>query len=893
MKKPFLVLLGLTLGAGMLALAQGVSFKLESFTLPNGLQVVLHKDSSLPTAAVNLYFKVGSKDEPAKRSGFAHLFEHLMFMGTVAAPNFDKIMEAEGGTNNAQTWTDWTRYFSSGPASSLPTLLWLEADRLANLGRNIDQKKLDLQRNVVLNEMRQNVLDTPYGQAEDQLVKWLYPQNHPYHNPVIGSEEDLKAATVDDVKRFFAQYYVPNNATMTVVGDFDPKATKASIEKLFKAVPRGNEIPRNPVPTVQISRPKRVVYTDDVPTPRVIMAWHSDKFGTTADADLDLTARLLTNGLSSYLYEALVNQGLADEVSAFQNSQVLGSYFQLEATAAEEVSSSKLEAAMDAALKAFLKKPVAAAELGSQVVKLETERLNALQGVDAKAMALNDNLFYFGNANAFETNLNRYRQATPTRVFKTAQSTLDFNKRVILTVLPSPKRGDAETVIERPVSSSASAITLPSAVQFTLAGGAKLVYFQRDLPLTAVTALVNGGSSRDTIANSGQASLMAEMLTRGAGQRKAQNFEDALTALGASLGASAGWENTTVNLSVLTKNLEPALGLFADALKSARLEPSEFKTAQAGQLAGLKGRNNDLTDVARQVALREFWGASHPLGHPIDGLSSSAKNLTLLSLKSLYAQQFNASNTTIYAASSQSPVLFKTKLEAALKGWVIGTPLPAVNYPTPANNSKQRVVIVDRPGSSQTAVRFLFAAPSSQDTNTNRLESILQVLGGSFTSRLNQNLREDKGYTYGAGAGLVSSQNFAYVRASAAVEQSVTGVALKEFLLEFKRLQTADFTPEEAKRAAATRQNDTLSALGTIDGLLATAIDRASRGSSLAGLGSDLTALAGFDAKALNDLAPSALKLENSVLVLVGDKAKIMPQLEGLGLPAPETVIFE
>jgi zinc protease len=893
MRKPVLVLACLSAVAIGLALAQTVNLKIETYVLSNGMRVILHQDRSLPKAAVNLYFRVGSKDEPARRSGFAHLFEHLMFMGTQSAPNFDNIMEAEGGENNAATWSDWTKYYSSGPASSLPTLLWLEADRLANLGRNIDQKKLDLQRNVVLNELRQGVTDTPYGEAENEVVKWLYPSNHPYHTPVIGSEEDLRAATVEDVKRFFSTYYGPNNAIMTVAGDFDVAVVKAQIKSQFERIPRGNDVQRKPVPEpVIIEEARRATYADRVDAPRVIMAWHSPKATTNGDAEMDVAAQILAGGVSSRLYGALVDEGLASEVSAYQVPQVLGSYFQIEATAAEGVTASKLESVMDEALKDFQSKGVTNAELKRQIILIEKARLEALQTVDAKADALSENQFYYGEANAFEKNLARYRKITASSLQSTVKTVLNPKARVILTVVPSAKRGDDELLLERPASSPISAVQLPNPNEFTLASGAKLVYFQRDLPLTRVAAIIAGGTSQEVVANSGRTAVMTQLLTRGAGTRSAQAFQNALDDLGATLEAGQDWDNTQVSLSVLTKNLGPALNLFGDALSKPRFDAADFKTVQNETLAALKERNNDLADVARQVALREFWGANHPVGHPIAGLSSGVKSLTLETIKRAHTEQFVSSNVTIYAAGSLAPTAFKTQLEGALKGLKKGKALEPVIYGPPAT-LRQRVVIVDRPGSSQTAVRFLMPAPNSSDANTNRLESVMQILGGSFTSRLNQNLREDKGYTYGAGASLVANRNFGYIRASASVEQSVTGAALKEFLGEFARLKQGDFTADEAKRASGTRLNGIIANLSSLEGLLATAVDQRSRGSSLSGLSQSINQFSNFDASALNQLAPNALPLEQSVLVLVGDKAKILPQLEGLGLPTIEEVKFE
>ena len=310
--------------------APAQELKIEKYTLPNGMTVILHEDHSAPIACVNIWFRVGSKDEADRRSGFAHLFEHLMFMGTERVPTgqFDKIMEGGGGQNNASTAEDRTNYFESGPASLLPTLLWLEADRLEDLGRTMTQKKLDLQREVVRNERRQNTENTPYGRAFEALNGLMYPAGHPYHTSVIGSHEDLEAASVKDVQDFFSTYYVPNNASMVIAGDFDPKEIKALIGKLFGTLPRRNDVPRKSVPAASFNGVRRMTMVDKVQASRTIMCWPSPAAYQPGDNELTLAGSILTNGVSSRLYKRLVvDEKLATDVSANQNSLLLGSTF--------------------------------------------------------------------------------------------------------------------------------------------------------------------------------------------------------------------------------------------------------------------------------------------------------------------------------------------------------------------------------------------------------------------------------------------------------------------------------------------------------------------------------------------------------------------------------------
>lgn len=875
------------------AFAQKLNVVTEKYILQNGLTVILHVDHSLPTAAVNLWFRVGSKDEPAMRSGFAHLFEHLMFMGTKAAANFDKIMEAGGGSNNASTNADYTNYYSSGPSAQLPTLLWLEADRMANLGKNIDQKKLDLQRNVVLNEMRQNVLETPYAQAEDALTKYLYPSNHPYFNPVIGTEEDLNAATVADVKRFFNTYYVPNNASMVVAGDFDPKKIKPLISSLFKTIPRASDIMRKPVPEAKLLSVKRATFADNVSAPKVIMAWHSPRLYGNNDAETDLLAQVLGMGYSSRLYQNLVVSGLADDVSVSNVSQALGGVFTIEAIPASGITPGKLEAAIDKNLKEFLKKGLTAASLVPYVRALETGKLEGLQDLAAKADALNNYQFYLGNPNSFAFDLERYRKVTPKSLLARAKQVFNFNARVVINVLPAASRNSAEVIVPRPQDTAIAAFKTPTMTEFSLSSGVKVNYWQRaNLPLMYVSTLFRGGADRENQNNAGRSSIMTQLLGLGAGKRNAQAFEQALGGIGASFTASSDLQFSSVNLSVASANLKAALELYGDALLRPSLKVSNFKEIQRARLSELAAEKDDIDTVARKVALREYFGRDHPTANSLNGNISSVSRMQLGDVIAEYKAVAQPHNALVFAAGSLKPSDFKTALEAALKGWKnISKPLEALNYPQPANQI-QRVVIVDRPGSSQTAIRFIFPAPLAGDPSSNQLASLNVLLGDTFTSRLMQNLREDKGYTYGVYSSLNQNQKSAYLRVATDVEEGVTGASLREFLNEFKRLSPGDITPEEANKTAAVRRFNTIASLGTLEGLIGTAKDLFVQGKTFASLGTTLDELSKFDAANLNTLAPNMLPLEKSLLVLVGDKNLILVQLEGLGLPQPEDAKF-
>jgi predicted Zn-dependent peptidase len=447
---PFaLALLGAALASRAASADVKVDVPFTRTTLPNGLTVILHEDHTLPTVAVNTIVKVGSRFEEKGRTGFAHLFEHLMFMGTTRVPTkmFDAWMETEGGMNNAWTSEDRTDYYDLGPSHSLPLLLWLEADRFSSLGKEMTKEKLDAQRDVVRNERRQTHENRPYGKAELRLPELLYPAGHPYHHPVIGSHEDLQAATVDDVKAFFGRWYVPGNCSLVVAGDFDPAKAKTEIERLFGSIP-ATEVPKVEAPApVKLTAAVRETMVDDVKLPKIIMAWHSPARFAAGDAELDLAAAVLQEGKASRLYKAMIyDHPLAQEVRAQQQSQDLSSVFTIEAIAQPGVSLDKVEAAIDAEVARLAASGPTPEEVRRAQNQLETSFVARLQSVAERASQLNVYQMAVGDPGYAEKDLARYRAATPAKVQAAVKAALDPNARVILRIVPkeAPPEGDAK-----------------------------------------------------------------------------------------------------------------------------------------------------------------------------------------------------------------------------------------------------------------------------------------------------------------------------------------------------------------------------------------------------------------------------------------------------------------
>jgi predicted Zn-dependent peptidase len=414
----------------------------EKYELPNGLTVVLHQDHHQPTVVVNVLVKVGSRHEEVKRTGFAHLFEHLMFMGTDRVPTgqFDQLMEAEGGWNNAWTSNDRTNYYEVAPSNALPLLLWLEADRLSALGTTMTLEKLEAQRKVVRNERRQTSENEPYGKVELRLPELLYPKGHPYHHPVIGSHEDLEAAQVADVRSFFEQFYVPKNMTLVLAGDFEPVAAKALVAKYFGALPSREPPKRDAPPPVTLPGEIRDTIEDNVELGKVIVAWHSPAHFAPGDAELDLAAATLERGKASRLYKALVyDRPLAQSVSAYQASQDLGSYFAVEAIARPGVALADLEKAMLAEVDRLVAGGVTQAELDRAKNQYETSFVARLQSLQSRASSLATYESSLGEPDSAQRDLDRYLAATPATVHAAVEKALGVPGRVVIHVVPATR----------------------------------------------------------------------------------------------------------------------------------------------------------------------------------------------------------------------------------------------------------------------------------------------------------------------------------------------------------------------------------------------------------------------------------------------------------------------
>jgi zinc protease len=861
------------------------------FRLHNGLTVVFHEDRRLPLVSVNLWYGVGSKDERPGRTGFAHLFEHLMFMGThrVAEGRFDQLMEAEGGSNNATTSEDRTNYFATGPSHILRTLLWLEADRLESLGRAMTQSKLDLQRDVVRNERRQSYENQPYARAWLVLPELLWPKDHPYAHAVIGSHADLEAATVADVQDFFATHYVPSNASLVVAGDFDRAGVEDYVRGLFGTIPdRPRPAPPAP-PPARLGTLVHHVQEDDVPAPRVILAWITPAHFAPGDAEMDLIADVLAGGPASRLHQALVvRDRVAQDVAARQDSGQLGSSFTIIATALPGVPPAKLVAAIDAELDRLASSGPSGEEIRRVVVRHEAHVTRELQDLGSRADLLNLYQHILGDPGSLEFDLGRYRQLGPQDLALAQKRYLGPEARVLLEVVPRGTSQPAPLLASGPPIDDPRPWRPPSPGHATLASLGTTFWHHRrkDSGLFALKWILPRGASEDPIGEEGALSLLAELLLEGAGDRDSEQLAAALDGLGAVLRVAAGRHASHIALQGLAPAFAQSLDILADVLLAPRLEARDRERRRSIRLAEIAQRATRPTEVALLVSHRRLRERLGQRSAPVSGDARSVAAIAPSTLRDLAAglPGLLGRGHLVVAGDLQAG-----EVEAALlPRFRLAQTGPQGGPPHARAGGTARgleAILVDRPDSPQTVIRFLRPAPRIDSPLLPALILADHIFGGSFTSRLNRVLREEHGFTYGAGSRLACGREEGTFTLATSVQAATTPAALEVILAELDRLAEGRFTEEELRKGRSAYRADLVRAFEAAgDSVEAYAMI------AEGGLGPDALAdwLDAIESLGPGPLAEAAALLgrDEGVLVLVGQEALLREAVTKAGLTA-------
>jgi zinc protease len=859
------------------------------YVLKNGLTLIVHEDHKAPIVSFVVWYHVGSKNEPPGRSGFAHLFEHLMFQGSEHFnDDFFKATQKIGATNqNGTTSEDRTNYFQDVPKEALDTILWLESDRMGHLLGAVNQARLDEQRGVVQNEKRQDE-NQPYGQAFNLITKATYPPEHPYGHTVIGSMEDLDAATLDQVKDWFRTYYGPSNAVVVLAGDITPAEARAKVEKYFGDIPPGPPVTHPKVWIAKRTGAQRETAYDRVAQPRLYKVWNTPEYGA-RDADLlQIFADVLSGDVASRLDKRLVHdEQIATSVSVFPQPNEIGGQFLVMVNGKPGADMGRIEREVDEEMARLIASGPTAAELAKARARSIADFTRSLEAANRKAQILAQNETYLGDFNGWKRSLEVTRTATAKEIQDAGRRWLTDGS-YSLTVLPFPDFAAAPTGADRskvPEPGPVAPARFPQVERSTLSNGLKVLLVQRhELPVVNMQLLVDTGYADDYAQlTPGVGQLVAALMTEGTTHRTGLQITNELETLGASLSVGGGGETAVANFSALKPTLDPALDIFADVILNPAFRPEDFKRVQAQQVAAIQRSKRDPNGIAGRVLRVAVFGPDHPYGRLATEAGVGA--LTREDVARYHERWYTPNNATLIVVGDVTMPELKARLDKALAAWKPGTSRRIVP-PPPPRATKPVIYLVDRPGSLQSVIDAAVPAPPRNAQDEIRIGMFNNLLGGDFTSRVNMNLREDKHWSYGASSGLTGDRGPRILLVQAPVQTDKTKESVQEIAKELKDiLGDRKITAQEL---AASKSDQVLGLSGQwetargVEGSLANVV--------LYHLPDDYYATYGGRVQALtvqevNAEGPQLIPPgTNLVWVVVGDRAKIEAGLRSLNI---------
>jgi predicted Zn-dependent peptidase len=890
-------------------LVSQVSLPHSMFKLKNGLTVIVHEDHKAPVVAVSVWYNVGSKDEPKGKTGFAHLFEHLMFYGSdnMREPTMS-FLERIGATDwNGSTWFDRTNYYETVPKSELERALFMESDRMGYLLPAVDQKRVDLQRGVVQNEKRQGD-NQPGGLVDYEVLGTLFPEGHPYHHDTIGSMADLDAASLADVKQWFIDKYGPNNAVVALAGDITPAEARTLMEKYFGGIPRGpvNHPALANVPT--LAKSKSIVMKDHVAATQIQKHWAVPGLLSPQRPALQVGAAILGGLSSSRLDKILVrDEKLAVSVSTnLQPFHRIG-LFEIDATVKPGVDPAVVEKRLDEIVADYLAKGPTADEVRRAATVAAAGQIRALEktGEDGgQASTLASGELYAGDPDFYRKTLNAYAALTPARVQATMKQWIG---RPVFTVRLEP--GERPPYEEsKPVAQKSTAdikvasvkrtmpgvgtpetLDFPAIERTTLSNGVKVTYAQRKAaPLTHVVLSFNAGMAADQPGVRGLQNMTMALLDEGTATRSAQQIAEDKERLGAILSTAGGTDRSTVTLSALTANLAPSLELMTDVVEHPAFADGDVERIRSQLLTSIAQSMKDPNGIASRALPVLLFGADHPYGGTPAGSEASVKGFTRAQLVGFKDRWLRPDNAELFVVSNLPLEQLKPQLEAAFAGWQAPAAPKGLKAftATPPKPAGTRVVLINRPDSPQSVIFAGQLTPVDPTSDISAFTVGSDVLGSATSSRINTDLREQKSWSYGAFSFPQLTQHAVPYLVIAPVQADRTGDSVAELIQQLKGITTTNgVTGDELTQAVANE-------VGGLPGQFetGTAVLSALQQMALFNRPDDYYEQLAAKYRALqtgdvDQALRAAIKPDAFTYVVVGDAAKVKPQLDKLGVP--------
>ncbi len=890
-----LIALALTVVGAPVVAAQQVDIPFESFVLDNGLTVVVHEDHKAPIVAVNIWYHVGSKNEQVGRTGFAHLFEHLMFNGSENYnDDYFKVLEPLGATNlNGTTNNDRTNYFQDVPTSGLDAALWMESDRMGHLTGAITQERLDEQRGVVQNEKRQGE-NQPYGRVFSTIAENTYPANHPYSWSVIGSMDDLNAASLEDVHAWFEAYYGAANAVVVIAGDIDVATARQKVERYFGDIPSGPPVMAQGSWVARMQGSHRMTMEDRVPQQRIYKVWNVPERGTEAATYLDLVTDVLASGKNSRLYERLVyNDQIATGVGAFIGYGEIGSQIFVQASVKQGVDMETVERALDEEMARFLAEGPTEAELARIKTQSRASFVRGAErigGFGGKSDILAQNAVYAGDAGFYRVLLDRVASATADDLRNAAVEWLSDGV-FVLEVHPFPEYDVVASDVDRsmgvPSAGDPPPVTFPTLQHATLSNGLEIILAERhDVPLVSMQLMVDAGYAADQFGVPGTASLAMAMLDEGTDSRSALEISEELAMLGATLGAGSNLDMSTVSMSSLIENLDASLDIFADVVLNPAFPSADFDRLQQQRIATVQQEKLQPVGMALRTFSGLLYGRDHAYGNPLtgSGTEESVAGMSRQDLIDFHDTWFRPNNATLVVVGATTMDDLEPRLERLFRRWD-SRDVPVKNLDEVAQREGQSVYMMDRPGASQTVIFAGHLSPPQNNPRERAIQAMNGVLGGSFSARVNMNLREDKHWSYGAQTLLFGARAQRPFLVYAPVQTDKTSESMQEIVNELNGI--VGDNPARAEELERVQLSQTLTLPGSWETM------NSVRGSIAQMVRYDLPedywgtyadAVRSVTLEDVNRAATSMLNPEGVVWVVVGDKAVIEDGIRALEL---------
>lgn len=892
----------------------------RKYELSNGLTVILHQDKSDPLVHVDMTYHVGSAREEVGKSGFAHFFEHMMFQGSkhVGDQEHFRLITEAGGTLNGSTNRDRTNYYETVPANQLEKVLWLESDRMGFLLDAVSQKKFEIQRSTVKNERAERYENRPYGLVYERMGEALFPRDHPYSWQTIGYVADLDRVDVNDLKAFFLRWYGPNNATLTIGGDIDIAQTLDWVEKYFGSIPRGPEVNNAPKQPVTLKADRYITLEDKVQQPMLMMGWPTSYRGAKDEASLDMLAQIIGDGTNSLLYQKLVKTGQVVDAGAFNDCAELACtmYVYAIGPSGEKGNLKSIRGKVMEIVNSLEKQGVKQQAVDEIKGVAESSAIFGLQSVSGKVAQLAAYQTFYGDPNHLGVELDNIRKVSPSSIEAAYNQYIYQHPNVILSVVPQGKLDlvaaktnftpeprkipehqkinddqltlrTAKDNFDRsvmPQPSKPVEAMMPSLYNVTLANGIKILGTQYDeTPTVELQLVVPAGRRYEAEGKAGLAQLTAAMMNEATTKASAEHIASELDKLGSSVSFDAGLYGTTITLSSLAKNLKPTLAILEQRLFHPAFAQADFDRLKKLALEGLVYEHQRPEWLAGQ-ATRDVMFKGTVFSQAPEGTKASIESITLADVKDFYQRYYTPNGADMVVVGDIKPQTLQQDL-ASLGQWK-GQAAPTYHTPKLPSIEKPAIWMVDKPGAPQTIIRLVRQGlPYDATGELYKTQLANFNLAGNFNSRINLNLREDKGYTYGAGGYLTGGKELGLATFYAQVRADASLAATKEFLAELKKMSQGGLTDKEMKfMRLAVGQQDALK------------YETPAKKAQLLGqmltysLPKDFVAqrnkiAATISKSELDKLAKKWFNPQDYQIIVVGDVAKLKPQFATLGLP--------